>query len=336
MIHETVTYQAFHDMGVPAPHTGFTYLTVNGKSYGLHLNIETQDAQSLENEFGDSLHGPAAAPLRGRIRRRRLARREGSAPRAGKRSKSTEGKKKEKGDLAALLAAVEATTPELRRSESRRSPTSSEMTKDVAGRKVRRQLGRLRRPVARRQPSEQLLPLQRRRRPLPDDALGDRPDLAAGPASATSAAPAAPSSPTASRTPPAANRSTGPRAAKRLTALSASSLDAVARCTAAALRPWQEFEAATSEERKAAEPECERSGKPELAEAEVAATREFIETRPADLAAYLGEPVPKPAATNRRARRCGRSAASRVRLPGPPPGPPSSGAGTPAPRRRRP
>src|SRR6185369_3124743 len=58
MVHETTTYQAFHDMGVPAPHTGFAYLTVNGKSYGMHLNIETQDAQSLENEFGV----PFAAP----------------------------------------------------------------------------------------------------------------------------------------------------------------------------------------------------------------------------------------------------------------------------------
>jgi spore coat protein CotH len=108
MVHETTTYEAFHDMGVPAPHTGFAYLTINGKSYGLHLNIETQDAQSLENEFGTPFAEPQhlyAGEYGADVSNEPLP--SNSAVKKWEALEVAEGKKSKKEDLAALLAAVE-------------------------------------------------------------------------------------------------------------------------------------------------------------------------------------------------------------------------------------
>ncbi|MFM1845937.1 MAG: hypothetical protein RIS19_410 [Actinomycetota bacterium] len=42
-IHETLTYRLYRAMGVPTPRTGYANVTLNGRDYGLHLNIETMD-----------------------------------------------------------------------------------------------------------------------------------------------------------------------------------------------------------------------------------------------------------------------------------------------------
>jgi hypothetical protein len=52
MVHETLAYEAFRAAGVPAPRTGFAYVFVNGRDYGLHLDLETLDDQALEGMFG--------------------------------------------------------------------------------------------------------------------------------------------------------------------------------------------------------------------------------------------------------------------------------------------
>lgn len=52
MIHETLAYSLFRAAGVPASHTGFAYLRVNGEDYGLYLNIETLDDLAMEKRFG--------------------------------------------------------------------------------------------------------------------------------------------------------------------------------------------------------------------------------------------------------------------------------------------
>ncbi len=43
MLREAVTYRLFRAMGVPAPRVGYATVTLNGRNYGLHANIETYD-----------------------------------------------------------------------------------------------------------------------------------------------------------------------------------------------------------------------------------------------------------------------------------------------------
>jgi len=47
-IHESVTYRLFRALGVPAPRVGYANVTVNGRNYGLHLNVETIDTTMLQ------------------------------------------------------------------------------------------------------------------------------------------------------------------------------------------------------------------------------------------------------------------------------------------------
>jgi spore coat protein CotH len=58
MEHEVLAYHAFRQMGVYAPHTGYSYVWVNGKSYGLHLNLETLDKVALGKQFGPFQNPP--------------------------------------------------------------------------------------------------------------------------------------------------------------------------------------------------------------------------------------------------------------------------------------
>jgi hypothetical protein len=51
MTHETLAYEVAREAGVPAPRTGFAYVYVNGRDYGMHLNLETMDEQALERIF---------------------------------------------------------------------------------------------------------------------------------------------------------------------------------------------------------------------------------------------------------------------------------------------
>jgi hypothetical protein len=55
-IHETLAYKAFRSMDVAAPRTGYAYVYLNGVDYGLHLNVETPDDVALEKRFGPFQH----------------------------------------------------------------------------------------------------------------------------------------------------------------------------------------------------------------------------------------------------------------------------------------
>ena len=46
-IHEAVTYRLFRALGVPAARVGYANVTLNGRNYGLHLNVETIDTTML-------------------------------------------------------------------------------------------------------------------------------------------------------------------------------------------------------------------------------------------------------------------------------------------------
>jgi hypothetical protein len=52
MLGESLSYRAFRALDVPAPRTGYAYLTVNGVGYGVYLNIEDLDDVALEKRFG--------------------------------------------------------------------------------------------------------------------------------------------------------------------------------------------------------------------------------------------------------------------------------------------
>jgi len=286
MIHETVTYQAFHDMGVPAPHTGFAYLTVNGKSYGLHLNIETQDVQSLENAFGTPFLAPPQHLYEGEY---------GADVTNAKWEalEVSEGKKKnpgDKADLEALVAAVEASTP----SFSQRVATVadlSEMTKDwLVEKYVGNWDGYAGQALDANHPNNYYLysDAAGRFQMMPwgtDQTWQHGQHLDFGGASGVLFSDCLADIGGCKQQYLAAGN-------EALTVLSAQHLDAVARCVAATVRSWQEFEAVTSEPEKLPDPQLDGAENLEQAEGEVNATREFIKTRPAELAAYLGVPTP--------------------------------------------
>ena len=50
-ITETISYELFRGMGVPAPRTGYAVVTLNGLDYGLHLNVETPDDRMFSRWF---------------------------------------------------------------------------------------------------------------------------------------------------------------------------------------------------------------------------------------------------------------------------------------------
>jgi CotH kinase protein len=56
MVHETMVYELFHGLGVPAPRTGYAFIRVNGEPYGVYLNIETYDEVMLPRLFPSTQH----------------------------------------------------------------------------------------------------------------------------------------------------------------------------------------------------------------------------------------------------------------------------------------
>jgi CotH kinase protein len=54
MVHETLSYELFHTLELPASRTGYAFVTLNGADYGLFLNLETLDEVSLPQWFGDT------------------------------------------------------------------------------------------------------------------------------------------------------------------------------------------------------------------------------------------------------------------------------------------
>lgn len=51
MLHETLSYALFRQLGLPAPRTGFAYLRINGEDFGTYLNLESIDLVALERLY---------------------------------------------------------------------------------------------------------------------------------------------------------------------------------------------------------------------------------------------------------------------------------------------
>jgi hypothetical protein len=56
MLHETLAYELFRGLGVPASRTGYAFLRINGVPYGVYLNLETLDNVSLPQWFESTQH----------------------------------------------------------------------------------------------------------------------------------------------------------------------------------------------------------------------------------------------------------------------------------------
>ena len=104
MIHETLAYTAFRAAGVPASRSGYSYVWLNGKNYGLHLNLESLDTVSLAKIFG--------TPFDDETQHLYEANEYGADFYPGKepRFEIDEGED-DTADLTALIAAVEAAAP---------------------------------------------------------------------------------------------------------------------------------------------------------------------------------------------------------------------------------
>ncbi len=50
--HETLTYQLYRSVGLPAPRTGYAQVYVNGDYYGVYVNVEAADSEFLDRNFG--------------------------------------------------------------------------------------------------------------------------------------------------------------------------------------------------------------------------------------------------------------------------------------------
>lgn len=94
MLRETLAYELFRAVGVPAPRTGYAYVRVNGADYGLYANIETVDRTMLARWFPSTRHlyeADGAADL---------------APSQTDGFEVDEGDENDRSDLDALVAAA--------------------------------------------------------------------------------------------------------------------------------------------------------------------------------------------------------------------------------------
>jgi hypothetical protein len=280
MVHETLAYEAFRALGVPAPHTGFTYLRVNGQSFGLHLNVETLDKVALEKQLGPFLNPP-----------QHLYEGESGAdvtPAKWELLEVDEGKKKEKGDLKALVDAVALVSP----SFSQRVTGLADLDEMTRMWAVEKYIGHWDGYSGAFVPDSELP----NNYYLYSDASGQFQMLPWGTDQTWSDILQFESDGGALFNDCKAETGTGScqslyRAAlgKALTALVALDPDQIARCGAESLRPWQQFEATQSA------PQRRPFSQKEIDD-DVFATREFIDERPGELASFLSTSAPAPPA----------------------------------------
>jgi hypothetical protein len=98
MVHETLTYELFHALDLPASRTGYAFVNLNGAKYGLFLNLETLDEVSLPQwfpTFGEPGHLYEADAAGVDVR-----------PGAAETFEVDEGDDEDLSDLEALIAAA--------------------------------------------------------------------------------------------------------------------------------------------------------------------------------------------------------------------------------------
>jgi hypothetical protein len=276
MVHEVAAYEAFQALGVPSPRTGFAFLRVNGESFGLHLNIETLDKIALEKRFGPFLSPP-----------QHLYEGEYGAdvtPAKFTELEVDEGKKQEKSDLEALVAAVADPTPSF---SAAVGPVADldEMTRMWAAEKYTGQWDGYSGRTGEKQPNNYYLysdPMGRfQMLPWGTDGTWAQHIGFEAPGGALFNGCLADTASTCKDTYRGALNAA-------LTTLGGLGLDDSVRCTAERLLPWQQLEAA---EKSSAHPERVPFSAGQIASG-VTSTRDFIADRPAELSSFLGVAAP--------------------------------------------
>lgn len=95
MVHETLTYELFHELDLPASRTGYAFVNLNGTKYGLFLNLETLDEITLPQWFPTTGHLYEADEAGVDVR-----------PGAAETFEVDEGDDEDLSDLEALIAAA--------------------------------------------------------------------------------------------------------------------------------------------------------------------------------------------------------------------------------------
>lgn len=272
MIHETLAYDVYREAGVPASRTGFAYLRINGVDYGVYLNIENLDDVALtkifagfDDEVQHMYEGENGADVK---------------PELIGDFEIDEGDEADISDLEALVAAVNASGPDPWSTQVAPFADLEEMARMWAVEKYAGQFDGYAGAVGSDHPNNYYLysDPQGRFQMLPwgqDETWKEDNHLDFdGPAGLLFDECLA----------DAGCESTYVDALTELHAtIPGLDLDTVAICTAEMLAPWQELEEA-------------ESSRFEWDTADIAAgvaeTREFIATRPAELADWLGLEAP--------------------------------------------
>ena len=156
MLHEALAFEVHREAGIASPRTGYAYVRVDGDDYGLYSNIETPDRVMLPRWFASTTHlyEGNAAPT--------------SSPRARRDSRSTRATRTTARTSPRLDCGGQCPGELLHQARPRRRLGAD--GRILGDPEVPRPVGRLR--GGRRLRAEQLLPPQRRRRPLPDAPWG--------------------------------------------------------------------------------------------------------------------------------------------------------------------
>jgi hypothetical protein len=108
MVHETLSYQLFRELGIIAPRTGFSGVSINGESRGLYLLLEPYDEVALAWHATDVAHLYEAAHAL--VETSTIVYADLNARALPLTFPVDYGDKLDTRDLAALVAAVEGTT----------------------------------------------------------------------------------------------------------------------------------------------------------------------------------------------------------------------------------
>lgn len=95
MVHETLTYELFRDLSLPAARTGYASVRINGELYGVYLDLETYDDVMLPRLFASTQHLYEADAAGVDVR-----------PGEAGTFEVDEGKEEDVSDLEALIEAV--------------------------------------------------------------------------------------------------------------------------------------------------------------------------------------------------------------------------------------
>ena len=276
MLHERLAYESFRALGVPASRTGYAYVFLNGEPLGVYLNIEDLDDIALAERFG-GFEAPPQHLYEGEYG-------VDVTPGSAGEFEVDEGEEDDRGDLEALIDAVgDESAPSWSEGVSAHADLA-EMTRMWAVEKYIGHWDGYAGQVAMggtHVPNNYFLYSDPSGRfqmlPWGTDQTWEAEIPFEGDASGVLYAKC--------KVDPTCQATFRAALGETLHGLAAVGLGGIARCTASLLSPWQQLEAAES----VADP---LPFTPQQIAAGVAATRQFVASRPGQLASFLSLATP--------------------------------------------